>query len=74
MNLVGYLAFRRRKISIFSATLWSESCSMFLKPIMVPLSPRMAENRGEASWMSKEQMVLKQAPAQPASKARAHMS
>ena len=46
---------------------------MFLKPMMLPPSPVMAENRGEASWMSMEQMVLKQAPAQPASKARAHM-
>ena len=59
---------------MFSATPWSESCSMFLKPMMLPLSPVMAEKRGEASWMSKEQMVLKAAPAQPASKARAHMS
>ena len=59
---------------MFSATLWSESCSMFLKPMMLPLSPLMAEKRGEASWMSSEQIVLKQAPAHPASKARAHMS
>ena len=34
---------------MFSATLWSESCSMFLKPMMLPLSPVMAEKRGEAS-------------------------
>ena len=59
---------------MFSATLWSESCSMFLKPMMLPPAPVRAENRGEASWMSREQMVLKQAPAHPASKARAHMS
>ena len=47
---------------------------MFLKPMMLPLSPLMAEKRGEASWMSKEQIVLKETPAQPASKALAHMS
>ena len=74
MNLEGYSTFSRRKISMFSATLWSESCSMFLKPTMLPSAPVTAEKRGEASWISSEQMVLKQAPAQPASKARAHMS
>ena len=74
INFVGYFAFRRRKISIFSATLWSESCSIFLKPMMLPLSPLMAEKRGEASWISKEQIVLYETPAQPASKALAHMS
>ena len=49
MNFVGKSAFNRRKISMFSATLWSESCSMFLKPMMLPLSPVIAEKRGEAS-------------------------
>ena len=36
--------------------------------------PEMAEKRGDASWISRVQMVLKQTPAQPASKARAHIS
>ena len=74
MNFVGYFSFNFRKIAMFSATLWSESCSMFLKPMMLPLSPVMAEKRGEASWVSMGQIVLNAAPAQPASKARAHMS
>ena len=47
---------------------------MFLKPTMLPLSPQRAEKRGLASWMSNEQIVLNAAPAQPASKARAHIS
>ena len=34
----------------------------------------IAEKRGDASCISKEQMVLKATPAQPASKARSHMS
>ena len=39
---------------------------MFLKPMMPPLSPSIAENRGDASRMSRLQTVLKQAPAHPA--------
>ena len=74
MNLVGYFALSRRKISIFSSTLWSDSCSIFLKPMILPLSPVIAEKRGEASWISMAQMVLKETPAQPASKALAHIS
>ena len=74
MNLVGYFSFSWRKISMFSITLWSESCSMFLKPMMLPSLPVIAEKRGDASWMSREQMVLKHTPAQPASNARAHIS
>ena len=59
---------------IFSSTLWSESCSMFLKPKNEALCPLTTEKRGEASCCGNEQMVLNAAPAQPASKARLHMS
>ena len=47
---------------------------MFLNPRILPSLPETAENLGEASWMSREQTVLKQAPAHPASNARAHIS
>ena len=74
ITFLGYFSFSRRKISMFSATLWSLSCSMFLNPMIPPSLPLIAENRGEASRMSRLQIVLKQTPAHPASKARAHMS
>ena len=32
MTLVGKSFFKRRNTSMFSSTLWSESCSMFLNP------------------------------------------
>ena len=41
---------------------------------MLPLSPEMAEKRGDASWISNEQIVLNAAPAQPAAKALSHIS
>ena len=47
---------------------------MFLKPTILPLSPVIAAKRGEVSCISKLHIVLKAAPAQPASKALEHVS
>ena len=47
---------------------------LILNRYVPPLSPLIAEYRGDASWISREQIVLNAAPAQPASKALAHIS
>ena len=49
ITLVGNSSLSCEKIRVFSSTLWSESCSIFLKPKNALECPLTDEKRGDAS-------------------------